>query len=157
MTSGPDPLSDDDALLVRLSMVAAQVDPVPAAVLEAAEAAFGLRDLDAQLALLVCDSLIDTEGLVLSRGEDEPRMLSFESPGSAVEVEVTEVDRRCRLVGQVVGGTSGTLRVEHGEGASSVPVDEIGRFTLADVPAGHLRLSYPAADGATVVTSWVRV
>ncbi len=148
----------DDALLERLRALAAQADPVPDLVLESAKAAFLMRRLDAELAELVLDSAVDA-GPVLVRGvtstdDDSVRMLSFETSTLSIEVQVTRADGARSLVG-MVSGAFGTLDVETADGRRTVPIDSLGRFAVADVPAGTVRLHLVAADGTAVTTSWV--
>lgn len=145
----------DDELIQRLRMLAAQADPVPELVTEAARAAFLMRRIDAELAELVLDSAVDA-GPVLVRGaeDDSVRMLSFETPTLSIEVQVTEVDGLRSLLGQV-SGAAGTLDVETVSGRSTVPIDALGRFSVSGVPTGTVRLHLVAEDGTPVTTSWV--
>jgi hypothetical protein len=152
--SGPDNAADDE-LIARLSRVAAQADPVPAALVVAARGAFGLRELDARVAELVRDSAAGaTASLVRGPGT---RLLSFEADEGAVECEVTVRDTRRDLVGQFVGAMPAAVRVTTPGTAATAPVDDQGRFCARDIPAGLLRLRWSLADGTTLVTSWVSV
>ena len=147
------PEPDDDELLAQLRRIAAAADPVPELVIQAARSAFGLRDLDARLAELVRDSAIDLPATAV-RGGDR-RMLSFEVGDVAVECEITERDLRRDILGQLVGGLAAGIDAEvAGTQRVTVPVDERGRFSVRDLPAGPVRLRCRLADGTTVVTSW---
>ena len=147
------PEPDDDELLAQLRRIAAAADPVPELVIQAARSAFGLRDLDARLAELVRDSAIDLPATAV-RGGDR-RMLSFEVGDVAVECEITERDLRRDILGQLVGGQAAGIDAEvAGTQRVTVPVDERGRFSVRDLPAGPVRLRCRLADGTTVVTSW---
>ncbi|MFD0744362.1 hypothetical protein ACFQ1L_23015 [Phytohabitans flavus] len=55
---------DDDALMAELRRIAAEVDPVPPSVIEAARAAIFTRHLDHELAELVADSADAGSGLL---------------------------------------------------------------------------------------------
>ena len=145
----------DDELIEHLRTLAAQADPVPDLVTEAARAAFLLRRLDAELAELVLDSAVDA-GPVLVRGveDDSVRMLSFETASLSIEVQVTAADGTRSLLGQV-SGASGDVEVETLAGRSTVPIDALGRFAVSDVPTGTVRLHLVADDGTPVTTSWV--
>lgn len=160
MTDAPEEGSAaDDALVERLRSVAGSVDAVPEHVVEAARAAFSLRDLDARLAELVSDSLdLDDRvgaGPVL-RGEGSPRSLTFETGDVSVDVEVSGYDGRRRVVGLAVGVSPGPLTVEYDDGSVvHADVDDLGRFA-ADVPAGRARLRLAAQD-RPVITAWTTI
>jgi hypothetical protein len=147
--------TQDDELIARLRGLAQQADPPPELVLESARAAFLMRRIDAELAELVLDSAIDA-GPVLVRGaEDEVvRMLSFETDTVSIEVQVTEADGTRSLLG-LVSGAAGPVEVETAHGRSSVPLDELGRFVVTDVPPGTVRLHLSGDNGTPVTTSWV--
>ena len=152
------PKPGDDELLAWLRRIAAEADPVPELVIQAARSAFGLRDLDARLAELVRDSAVDVAATAV-RGP-ERRLLSFEAGDVAVECEITERDVRRDILGQLVGGLASGIDAEvAGIDVTStqtvtVPVDERGRFSVRDLPPGPVRLRCRLADGTTVVTSW---
>ena len=143
----------DDGLVDRLRRVAAEADPVPAAVLAAARAAFDLRTLDADLAELVADS---RDSAALVRGPGGRRQLAFAAGAVTLDVEVTEDGTRRRLLGSAEG-TTGPVTA-HSSRAGVAPVtadlDEAGRFLLDGLAAGPTRLSCPGAAGRAVVTAW---
>src|SRR5260370_33838830 len=84
--SGDRPPTDEE-ILARLRRIMAEADPVPGPLLGAARAVFGLRDLDARVAELVRDSLVDSP-VTAVRG-DGPRLLSFEAGDVVIECGVT--------------------------------------------------------------------
>jgi hypothetical protein len=148
----------DTELITRLRTMAAQADPPPELVLEAGRAAFLMRRIDAELAELVLDSAVDA-GPVSVRGasgleDDTVRMLSFETDTVAIEVQVTEADGQRSLLG-LVSGASGPVEVETALGRSTVALDALGRFSVAEVPPGTVRLHLVADSGTPVTTSWV--
>lgn len=145
-----------DQLTERLRVVGNRVDPVPAAVAVAARAAFGWRLIDAELAELTYDSVVDDAALVGVRGRGGPRQLTFEAPGLTVEVEVGD-DAGPRLVGQLVPAHPGTVEVRHEGGSLTVAVDDLGRFATDRLPAGRLSLRCTADAAAPVETEWVAV
>ena len=67
----------DDELEAELRRLAADREPVPAELVQAAVDAFGWRNIDAELAELVYDSLIDTDEASLVRGPPGQRLVSF--------------------------------------------------------------------------------
>jgi hypothetical protein len=147
-------------LLDDLRGVATRLDPPPPTVLAAASAAFELRDLEAQLAALIADSLAD-ESLELVRGSTTTRLLTFEAPGLVIQLQVTGDGAGRRLVGELTdnggAGSSYEVQVEHSTGLISVVPDEHGRFLLEAVPAGNLRLRVTGAGSRSVITAWVSV
>jgi hypothetical protein len=147
----------DEALLARLRVVAGVVDDVPAHVVEAALAVFILRDLDAELAQLVSDSVDAADTRVLVRGEDvlaAPRSQTFEAGDRTIDIEVTASESRRRVVGLATGFGPGEVTLERVDGDSiSAPIDAIGRFAL-DASPGQARFRVVGFDGTTVVTAW---
>src|SRR5712664_1924300 len=101
--------SDDD-LIQRLRRIAAEADPVPPALLDAARSAFGMRDLDARVADLVRDSAVDIPATSL-RG-DGPRLLSFEAGGTVIECEVTTRGDQRDVIGQLIGEAADALEAQ---------------------------------------------
>jgi hypothetical protein len=148
--------ADDLALMVRLRDVIDVVDPVPADTIAGAKALFGLRRLDEELAEIVRDSAEEHGRLLAVRGAGDVRLISFETGPVAVELQVTDRGQVRDLVAQIAGTTVPRAEVETPGGRRSAPVGD-GLFTLEDVPAGLLRLRLFTADGAELVTSWVRV
>ena len=145
--------ADDDRLIAWLRQIAGELDPVPDLVSQAARVAFGLRDLDARLAELVHDSAVDAPATAV-RGPG-PRLLSFETDGVVVECEVTARESRRDITGQLVGGHASQVEARvPGAAAVTVPVDDLGWFSIHDLPAGLVQLRCRLADGATIVTSW---
>ena len=148
---------DDDAVLDWLRDVALEADPVPSFVVEAAQAAYTLRRLDAELAELVRDSL-DEDNLVTVRGPGltEVRLLSFEAGPLTVELQVSERAGGRHLVGHVSGIDLTAAELETVDGMQSVETDD-SVLVVDAVPAGRVRLHLSAVDGQTYVTSWVLV
>jgi hypothetical protein len=153
-----EPLDDEADLLAELRD-AGRLDPVPTDALAAAKAAFMWRTIDAELAELTYDSLLDDQPLAGVRSSTPARFLSFASDPANLSVEleaITEGERR-RLVGQLVPAQRGQIEVRHAGGAVTVEVDDLGRFTADDLAPGPISLHCRAASGATVATDWVLV
>lgn len=151
---------NDGSLLEELRTVLRQVDPVPARVREAAKASFAWRTVDAELAELAFDSLVDQHQLATVRAAGEPRLLTFTAPGLTVEVEVAASGGRRRLIGQLVPPGAAQVKVRHPGGAVTVDADELGRFTVAEVEPGPVRLQCRvrrAEPVAPFVTDWVSI
>ncbi|MEU3985193.1 hypothetical protein AB0F77_34875 [Streptomyces sp. NPDC026672] len=152
----PDEGAFDDAefdaglLEEELRRAAAVLDPVPADLHQLAVAAYALHDLDARIAELTFDSLVDA--LPVRGATDVPRMLTFRAGGVTVDVEVT-VDG---LMGQVLPPSRARIEVLGGpQAASPVAVDDLGRFTSDTPPSGPFALRL-RTGGDVIVTEWLR-
>ncbi len=145
-----------DGLLDELRALLNEIDPVPAEVIAAAEASFAWRTVDAELAELTEDSVFaPTAGV---RGPGGPRLLTFEAPDLTVVVEVSVIGDRRRMLGQLVPPSAAEVEVRHRDGTETVSADELGRFTVEQVPAGPVSFACRgSAAQRTVVTSWVTV
>jgi hypothetical protein len=155
-------VDEDDVLMARLrDLLAATDGPPPAEFVAMAKQMFGLRSVDAELAALVADSAADSTltSRRAVRGGAEARLLTFESAGLAVEIEVSGAGRSRRVLGQLVPPGPGT--VEARQPALPAPraaeVDERGRFTLDDLRPGPLSLTCRRDGAAAVSTSWVDI
>lgn len=150
-------VASDDALLEQLRRVLAAVDPVPDSVVRLAQAAYEMRDLEAQLAAVVADTATGAGDLVLVRTSGlVPRRLSFEVGETALDLELLPTRAGVRLRGLLVGAAQGRVVVEQTDGAVEVEVDELGRFETDDLPPGPKRLRWVDAQGcATVSESFV--
>ncbi|MFJ9929567.1 hypothetical protein SAMN04490357_6621 [Streptomyces misionensis] len=154
--AGGSPRGDDkgeaqDALLEEeLRQAAAVLDPVPDALRQLAVDAYALHDLDAKIAELTFDSLVDA--LPVRGVTDAPRMLTFRAGPVTVDVEVTGDG----LMGQVMPPGSARIEVLGGPGAARpVPVDTLGRFTSEDPPSGPFALRLRTGT-EVIVTEWLR-
>jgi hypothetical protein len=141
---------DDDALAAELGAVLRSHDPMPAAVASAARGALAWRTVDADLAVLSVDSLLEATAGVRGAGD---RQLTFEARRLSLEVDVVDGGRR--VIGQVVPPQSGEVELEGPHTRSSAATDGLGQFTLS-VWNGPARLRFrPAAAGPAIVTDWV--
>lgn len=150
----------DTELEEELRRVVAQVEPIPAGLVEAAVGAFTWRTIDADLAELVFDSLVDHDEAALVRGTGQGRMLSFRASSLTIDVEVTGTGASRRLVGQLVPPQRASVDIRHGDNAVTVEADELGRFSAGSLQAGPISLRCrPHTESAlpTVVTDWVAI
>lgn len=126
------------------------LDPVPAELRQLAVAAYALHDLDVRHAELTFDSLLDA--LPVRGASDSPRMLTFQSGETTVDVEVTAEG----LMGQVLPPRQVTVEVLSGPAAgTSLLADDLGRFVSQVAPTGPFALRL-RSGGEVVVTEWVR-
>lgn len=136
----------DDELAAELAAALAD-RRAPREVTEAAKGLFTWRTIDAELAALVDDSLVD-EGAALTRAAERLRSVTFEAGEIAILLEIDAAADR--IVGQLEPGSAATVRVGSGD---TVAADELGRFIAALPPAaGPLELRVEFPDGRTVVT-----
>lgn len=145
---------DEPAWADDLAAVVATADPLPYDTLQSLRACFTRRSLDAELAELVYDSLLDEPVGVRSGGGT--RQLSFHGPRVAVEMEV--VPERHRVVGQVVPARASEVEVRHAAGSYLLRSDPVGRFVVENLPKGPVsfRCTERAGDDPFVtVTDWI--
>lgn len=149
----------DERLLGALRTIVGTADPVPTGVVEAAKASLTWRSIDAELAELAYDSLLDEGLLAGTRSESAPRSLTFEAADVTVEVEVVDLGAHRRLLGQLVPPRPADIQVRHSGGLIRVGADEVGRFTAAGVAPGpvSLRCLVAGAEAPPVETPWVVV
>ena len=147
---------DDDAMVEDLARIAALVDPPPAGVAAAARAAFAWRTADVELAELVYDSWLDDQALTGVRSTSGPHRFTFAADGLTLEVEVVEgAGGARRLVGQLVPPGPGAVEVRSPGGSVEVPVDRLGRFSVAAPDAAHLSLRCRSEGSKVIDTAWV--
>jgi hypothetical protein len=140
----------DIGLLEELREAAGILDPVPPQLRRLAVEAYALHDLDARIAELTFDSLVDA--IPVRGATDAPRMLTFHSGDVTVDVEVTAQG----LMGQVLPPQPADVEVLGGPQAGALLVaDDMGRFTSDVAPAGPFALRL-RAGGEVVVTEWLR-
>nr|WP_229875961.1 hypothetical protein [Streptomyces albaduncus] len=147
-----DPGEDFDTgpLEEELRQAAAVLDPLPPALLQIAVDAYALHDLDARVAALTFDSLVDA---IPVRGvTDAPRMLTFNAGEVTLDVEVTAQG----LMGQVLPPQSARIEVLGGpQAVTPLAADDMGRFTADTPPSGPFALRLHTG-GDVVVTEWLR-
>jgi hypothetical protein len=129
--------------------------PVPDVVMSAAKEAYGWRDMDAQLAALTYDSLLETNQLVGVRSAVlEARLLTFECGDVTIEIELADGSGG-RLNGQLVPPQAAEIEVRYADGSLSLTASPAGRFWVTALPRGPISLLCRFADGTVVQTEWV--
>jgi hypothetical protein len=156
---------DDDEFLAELRRVAAEIDSVPDEVHAAAHAAITTRTIEQELADLIADSAAaadDDQVATFERvrtgtaGTQASRLLSFESGGIQIDLEVSDHGDRLDLIGQVSGVAITECVLEFASGAPlALDVDDVGRFLAYGVRRGPVRARLRSATDALVVTAWV--
>ncbi|MCX4766638.1 hypothetical protein OG562_37825 [Streptomyces sp. NBC_01275] len=141
---------DHGRLEEELRLAAAILDPVPAELRQIAVEAYALHDLDARIAELTFDSLLDA--IPVRGAEDPPRMLTFDTGGLTVDIEVSAQG----LMGQLLPPQSASIEILHGPRAgAALTADDMGRFACDAPPAGPFALRL-RTGGDVVVTEWLR-
>jgi len=151
-------MRDEDELFQRLTdMLSPQHNP-PAMVTELAKQSFGLRTVDAELATLTADSQIVGTAAAVRRGAqvDVPRLLTFETPGLLVELEIGGSARRHRILGELVptGPAMIEVRQPGALGPRAVTADEDGRFVVDGLLPGPFSLTCRRDGRSPVTTEW---
>jgi hypothetical protein len=145
---------DDEQLLADLGEAVRIGREVPARFIDIGKAAFAWHSIDAELAELSHDSATSP---LLAGTRAEPatlRALTFVASCLTIEVEVTAD----ALLGQVVPPQAGQIEVHGQDGPThTAPVDDVGWFAVRPLPMGMFRLHVRLADGAPVLTEWVRL
>jgi hypothetical protein len=143
---------DDEELLAALGEALRAREAVPGWFVETGKNAYAWHNIDAELAQLTYDSSRDQDAVAVVRSEAASiRALTFTSARLSIELEVAEGS----LVGQIIPPRAGTLEVHTTAGVTSSPVDEIGCFAVAPIPANPFRLRCRTEDGADVLTGWI--
>ncbi len=145
---------DRNRLLQELKIALTEADPVPASVDEFALSVQDLVHIDAHVAELIYDSLVDEVAGI--RTQVPSREMTFSAPGVQMEVTVMAEGTR-HLVGQLVPPQAATVELFYQDHKRQAEADGLGRFTFEDVPSGPLSLRCTLGDeGSTVVqTQWV--
>jgi hypothetical protein len=153
---------EDEEMLQTLRALASDRDEaMPPNARAAARAAFTWRTVDDELALLGYDSALDTDALAGVRG-DGVRLLTFEAPGVAIDVEVSDGAGSRTLLGQASGSVT-HLQLQRPDDAPSrgIDVDALGTFRADDVAPGVIRirclLDETAGGPRIVSTEWVAI
>lgn len=142
----------DDDLLEMLRKAIKAREAVPAHFIETGKSAFAWHNIDAELAQLTFDSGADREPASVRSETASVRALTFTSAHLHIELEVTENS----LIGQVMPLRAGHVETQSQFGPTvTVPIDDIGCFTIEPLPASPFRLRCRVEDQADVVTGWI--
>jgi hypothetical protein len=145
-------VTTDDELLAQLRRIADEADAPPDFVTDSARAAFSTRRLDDELADLLRDSDLAPSAV---RGVG-PRLLSFETAGLSIELQIEQRAGRV-WVGGLVIGLAQEIEVQTTTTAPRrIPTDGRGWFHADDLPAEPLRIRVPTTEGTAVTTGWIR-
>lgn len=148
---------DDHRLIARLGAVAREIDAPPPVVYELGRQVYQLHRIDDQLAELVADSLLDSHAVRVAT--TDIRLLSFESAGASIELQISREGSTTSILGQLTGGAvavGGRAYLQTPSGAAGyVPIDADGRFEFLDAPHALVRVRVESLDAPSVSTPWV--
>jgi hypothetical protein len=144
---------DDDQLLAALGEALKARWAVPEEFVQFGKDAYAWHNVDAELAQLSYDSVVEAgRGAGLRSETASIRAMTFTSARLTIELEVTPD----ALIGQVLPPRDGTIEAQsrHG-GTTAVPIDRIGCFAVEPLPPGPFRLHCRLPDGPDVLTGWI--
>jgi hypothetical protein len=146
-------MSEED-VAAALRELLATIDRVPRAALQAANSALAWRNLEAELARLTAEAGLSSSAL---RG-GEPRLLTFRTGQTIIEVEVSSDGGAARLLGQLDPPRSAAVTVESAARSLTTRADGHGRFSADGLVPGWMRVVVAAAgsDGGSTATEWFR-
>jgi hypothetical protein len=152
----PQRWKDDDQLLAALGAALRSERTVPAGFISMSKAAFSRRGIDAGLAALTYDSVVDgaePEFAGVRPGPAGLRHLTVTSTELTLEIAVTDD----AILGQVVPPGPGRVEARTADGTIVTGViDQGGSFTIARPdPPGSFRLYCHATNGTDVLTNWL--
>jgi hypothetical protein len=146
----------EEQILGELRALARAADAVPPEVTFGAKGSLAWRRVDADLAELTFDSLLDNAAPAGVRSGDTVRLVTFDADDLTVEVEITEAGDRRRLIGQLVPPQVARLEIRTADGRDELEADELGRFAVDGLPPGPASLRCRLGGTARVVeTGWV--
>jgi hypothetical protein len=147
----------EERLFEELTAVVRRADRPPADVLAAARGSYTWRTIDAELAELTYDSLLDDDALAKVRSGAQPRQVTFESDDLTIELEIGFATGGRRIVGQLIPTQVAEIEIRHPAGEQSVEADELGRFTAEVLTVGPVSLACKLkTDGeVTITTDWI--
>lgn len=128
------------------------VDQVPGAASQAANAALGWRAVNAELAQLTADSGRELTHL---RG-GPPRLLTFADRRMLIELEISPAGGTAQLLGQLDPPRAVEVTVEATTGPRTTQADEHGRFMVTGLADGWTRVVVSHCDQGTgpSMTEW---
>jgi hypothetical protein len=149
---------EQDKLLDELRLLVNRVDPIPEEVTAFADAALGWRRIDAELAELLSDSVLESAahaGAV--RGGTDARSVTFRSTGLEIDLEIQTGEDGVIVLGQLAPTVRASIDVQRDDASiiASAETDALGRFRLELAEGGRIRLQVVREREPAVVTSWI--
>lgn len=140
--------TDDQLMeLLRASLEAGR--PVPPNVEAVADMTFAWRTVDADLAALSYDSVLEPS---TTRADGTVRTLAFEL-NDDIRIDIRIDTERTRIVGQIEPAGEGMAELVHREGVERVDVDDFGVFVFEAIASGPVSIRVRVGD-RSVRTEW---
>lgn len=143
----------DGALLAALGDLLATRSEPPTEVVEIGKELFTWRTVDAELATVSYDSLLDAGSS--TRAADEPRMLVFAAGEHAVDVEVLDGPGGRKMIGQLTPPGPADVRLRTLSEVVHTDADDLGRFVLPLGPPSLTALRWTVPGGGAFVCAAV--
>ncbi|WP_231562935.1 hypothetical protein [Microbacterium mangrovi] len=137
--------AQDAALFARMRAMWAQVDPMPADLIDRMVAAIAVDDLSREYALL---TLVSTE-LAAVRGDGDVLTLQFSDGEVTVLLHITRTEQGTHRIDGWVDAAPESVVIVHGSDDGKVrdaQLGEHGRFEIDGVGAGLVRLRLTVRD-----------
>ena len=150
---------DDEALLEAVREMLGRHESAPDLSVDLAKSSYGLRTVDAQLAVLTSDSGLATAGSGVRSGT-APRLAVFETEDLSVEIEIEPSAQAgsWRLVGQLIPASSARIQIRQQQAEPVwVDADDLGRFAADRLPGRSLSLMCVREGMQPVVTEWIAI
>ncbi len=144
--------AEDDAMLAKVTRLVDELDPPPAGLVERAQFAIAIDDIDVEAARWA-----DDRPLAGVRG-GVPGTITFFVGDLTVMVNVTRTGERQRIDGWLVPAGEHAVEIRVADhGSTETTADEGGRFVLTEVPRGttQILVRMKADRPRTVVTPTV--
>jgi hypothetical protein len=154
------PTNSHEDLLAELRLLANDLDPVPPEVTAFADAALGWRRIDAELAELLSDSLLESRAVALTRSSvARARSVSFATSDLQIDVEIRDEDSGIVILGQLAPPAAASIDVQRGDTSivATVEADALGRFRIELGEGGRIRLRFRRVSQPPVETSWITI
>ena len=151
MTNADDQMSASDRALMQALAAAIGGPRPPVDLVARCEGLLAWIDVDSELAMLLDQPVAEAAG---TRGATPSTALEFALEDGSFVIEVTPSDDVLR--GQLLGGEVQQVIVRTAGGVThSLPVDELGNFSLTHPPSGAMRLELELfAESRRIHTDW---
>lgn len=148
---GADELLDatDERILNRLASLYSAIDPVPSDLLERIDFSLAVAELEADIAELTRGELVGVRGEVTDS-------VTFTSGSLSLMVTTVVSAHHVRIDGWVTSAGAEVDAVAEGV-TRTVVADEAGRFSLDDVPRGHVHFVVRREGYRPVITPSMEV